>query len=159
MFPEEGVYEFESDTDAREVLVRIRAAGLVRIEHRERGWRAFFFVGQVMISDDDVEIVFARPVEWFVRADAAVDADDEFISVSDCFLECRLLDAVTFREAVWNVEACIRAEKLERAQQHGGAGCSIDVVIAVDQDRLARLGWALQASDALFHAEHVIRLV
>src|ERR1044071_3802835 len=109
MFSEEGGYEFESHADAREVLVRIRAAGLVRIEHGECGRRAFLFIGQVVIGDDNVEAVLGCPVEWLVRADAAVDADYEFVTVSDCFLEGRLLNAVTFSEAMWNVKTCVSA--------------------------------------------------
>ena len=89
VFPKQRVYELESDADTGEILIRIFATNLVRIEHRESGRRAFFFIGQVMIGDDYVETVVARPVEWFVSANATVDTDDEFVTVGECFLERR----------------------------------------------------------------------
>src|SRR5689334_7574870 len=113
----------------------------------------------MVIGDDHVEAVILRPVEWLMRADAAVDADDEFVTIGDGFFEGGLLNAVAFGEAMWNVKAGVRAEEFQRAQEHCCSGCAIDVVITVDQDRLARLDRALQASDGLLHPEHGIRLV
>src|ERR1044071_9588522 len=94
-----------------------------------------------------------------MRPDAAVDADDEFVTISDSFFERGLLNAVTFGEAMWDVRAGVCAEEFERAQKHCCSGCAVDVVIAVDQDRLTRFNRALEASDGLLHAEHGIRLV
>ncbi len=61
---------------------------------------------------------------------------------------------------MWNVKAGVCAEQFERAQEHGGAGRSIDVVVAVDQESAHRVSIArLQTSDGLPHAEHGIRFV
>src|SRR5215207_4841135 len=119
------------------MLVRVFAPGLVWIEHGERGRRACFFVRQVVIGDDHVETHFARPVEWFVSAYAAVDADDEFVAIGESLFECRLLNAVAFSEAMWNVESGVCAEEFESTQKNGGAGCSINVVVTVDQNGLS----------------------
>ena len=56
------MHQFESDAHAGEILVRIITAELIGIKHRESGRRAFVFVGQMMIGDDDVEAVIARPI-------------------------------------------------------------------------------------------------
>jgi hypothetical protein len=122
-------------------------------------WCAFFLVGQVMIGDDYVEPVVARPIKWFMRADAAIDTNDEFVAIGHRSFERGLLNAVTFSKAMGDVKTGVRAEQFERAQQHCGSSCAIDVVIAVDQNRLPAFDCALQASHSLFHAEHAIRLV
>src|SRR5688500_8452940 len=83
----ESVNQFESDSDSGQMLVRIFATCLVGIKHGERGRRAFFFVRQMVIGDDHVETDFAGPIEWFVSAYAAVDADYEFVSIGESFFE------------------------------------------------------------------------
>jgi hypothetical protein len=104
------VDELKCDSDAGEVLVGIFATNLIRIKHRI-GWRrAFFFIGQVMIGNDYVEALVARPVERLVCANAAVDTDDDFVTIGECLFECRLLNAVAFSEAMWNVETGVCAE-------------------------------------------------
>src|SRR5829696_4460118 len=113
----------------------------------------------MVIGDDHVETMIARPVEWFVSANATVDTDDEFVAIGEGLLERGLLNAVTFGEAMRDVKASLRAEQLQSAQQHGGSSGAIDVVIAIDQNGLASFDRASQTSDGLSHAEHGIRLV
>ncbi len=60
-FAEERVRELEGDADAREILVRVVAAALVRVEDGEGGRRPFVVVGQVVIRDDHVEAVRLAP--------------------------------------------------------------------------------------------------
>src|SRR6185369_8730633 len=105
------VHELESYSDAREILVGVFTSKLVRIQHCESRRSAFLLIGQMMIGDDYVEAFITRPVEWFVCANAAVDTDDESVTIGECFLERWLLDAIAFREAMWNVKAGICAEE------------------------------------------------
>src|SRR5918999_356109 len=97
--------EFERDADTGEVLVRILATLLVRIEDGECRRSAFVFVRQVMVGNDYVETFFACPMKWRVRADAAVDAHDQFVTFCERLFECCLLDTVTFGETMRNVKS------------------------------------------------------
>ncbi len=126
------------------MFVRVFATGLVRIQHRERGRGATVFVREVVIRDDHVEVVIACPVKRFVCANAAIDADDEFVTVGDGVLECGLLNAVTFSEAMRDMKARFCAKQFQRTQQHGGAGGAVNVVISVDQNRLTGINSLLE---------------
>src|SRR5947209_1331142 len=76
----ERMSEFESDAHARKVFVWIVAALLIRIENAE-GWRrALAFIRQVMVRDDNVQLILARPMQRLVRAYAAINADDESVA-------------------------------------------------------------------------------
>ena len=108
--------QLEGNADAGQILVRIFTAVLIRIQYCQRGRRAFILVRQMMISDDDVEAVCARPMKRFVRRDAAVDADNQFVSFSGSFFERILSNAVTFSEAVRNVIARRSSQHSQRAQ-------------------------------------------
>ena len=55
MLSKQRVDEFERDPDTGEVLVRIRAPGLVRIEYCKRGRRAFRFIWQNRIERWDMD--------------------------------------------------------------------------------------------------------
>src|SRR5262249_47328595 len=110
------------------------ATSLIRIQHRKRRRCAFVLVGQMMVGDDYVETVVARPVEWFVGADAAVNADDEFVTFVKGAFECGLLNAIAFGEAMRYVKAGASVEQFQRAQKDRCAGGAVDVVVAVDQD-------------------------
>src|SRR6185369_1290237 len=147
VFAKERVDEFESNADARQVLVRILTSNLVRVQYGEGRRRAFFFVGQVMIGDDYVETIVARPVKRLVCANAAIDADDEFVTIGDGFFECGLLNSVTFGEAMRDVKACVCAEEFQCAQEHGGAGRAVNVVVTVDQNGLTRFDCAFETRD------------
>src|SRR5688500_20376340 len=109
--------ELKRHADAGKVLVRIRATCLVRVEHGESGRRAFLFIREVVIRNDHVETVVASPVKGFVRANATVDADDEFVSFGDGAFECWLLNAVAFGETMRNVKTGAGAEKFQRSEE------------------------------------------
>ena len=89
-----------------------------------------------------------------MRANAAVDADDEFVAVGESAFECGLLNAVAFGETVRDVKAGACAEKFQCAEQDGGAGSAVDVVIAIDQHGLVRFDGVFDARDGFAHTEH-----
>ena len=74
--------QLESYAHAGKILVRILAAMLIRIKHGQRRRRAFIFIRQVVIGDDYVEPVRARPMQRLVRAYAAIDADHQLVSIT-----------------------------------------------------------------------------
>src|SRR2546429_7730885 len=85
------------------MFVRIIAAVLIWIEHREGRRRSFVVVGKMMIRDNYIEPIRARPMQRFVRAYSTIDADDQFVTFARGFFQCRLLNAITFSEAMRHV--------------------------------------------------------
>ena len=151
--------ELEGDAHARERLVGVRAAALVRIQHGEGGRRSLVLVRQVMVCHDNVERVGARPFERLVRAYAAVNADDERVAFQLRAFENVAAYAVALGETVRHVVARRRAEDFERAPEDDRARRAVNVVVAVNQNALARLDRAQYARDRLAHAEHQVRVV
>ena len=80
------VHELESDTHARQILIRIRTTSLVRVKHGDRRRSPMLIIRKMMVGDDNVEAVFARPVQRLVRGNSAIDADDELVTFSDRLL-------------------------------------------------------------------------
>ena len=68
--------QFESNADAGEIFIRIVTAVLVGIQDSQSRRCSFIFVRQMMIGNDDVQAIRARPMQRLVRAYAAIDADD-----------------------------------------------------------------------------------
>ena len=140
-FFEQSVNELEGNANAGKILVRISATLLVGIKNCVSRRDTFAFIRQVMVGDDYVETVVSRPVKWFMRANAAVNADGEFVTFGHRSFQRRLLNSITFSEPMRHMKAGLRAQQIQRAQQHGRAGCPVNVVVAVDKDRFARDRW------------------
>ena len=99
----------------------------------ESGRCALIRIRQVMVCDDHVKAVRARPFERFVCADAAVNADDEFAAVGCGAFEHILPDAVAFSETVRNMKSCLCTQKIQRAEENRRAGSAINVVVPVNE--------------------------
>ena len=97
------VNQLEGDANARQILIGIFTAFLIRIQHCQRGRCAFFLVRQMMVGDDDVEAIRARPMKRLMRGDAAVDTDYQFVSLTRGLFERILSNAITLCEAMRNV--------------------------------------------------------
>ncbi len=78
--------EFESHAHSGEIFIRIIASVLIWIQDSQCRRRSFVFVRQVMIGNDNVESISPGPKQRLVRADAAIDADDQLISIAHRFL-------------------------------------------------------------------------
>jgi hypothetical protein len=95
---QDGVSEFEGDSGAAEVGVRVIAIGATGVDDGEgRGEGGF---GEVVVCDDDVDIEFAGAADGGFGADAVIDADDETDAAGGGFVDGRRLEAVTVEEAV-----------------------------------------------------------
>ena len=57
----------------------------------------------MMIRNDDVQPVVTRPMKRLVRANSAIDADDEFVTFARGFFERCLLNTVAFGETMRDV--------------------------------------------------------
>src|SRR6266550_3930311 len=123
--------QFESDAHTREVLIGIGTAVLIWIEYSAREWRAFVFIGQVMIGNDYIQALLPGPNKWLVSADAAIDTDDEFVAVSDGLLQRGLLNSITFRETMRHMVTSATTKQLQRPQKDRCASGSVHVVVTV----------------------------
>src|SRR6185369_1563785 len=104
-FAKQCMDQFECDTYTSKILIGITTTRLIRIEHSECWRSAYSFVRQMMIGNDYVEPVVARPVEGFVRTNAAINANHQLVTFPKCLFQRGLLNSVAFRETVWNVIA------------------------------------------------------
>ena len=105
----------------------------------------------VMVDDDDLERSGLGLLERFERLRAAVDADRQ---AGALFLELaqRLARrAVAFHQPVGDVDHRLGAEAAEQQDEQRRAGCSVDVIVAENCDRLARLDRVGEPFRALVH--------
>src|SRR4029079_19511825 len=129
--------QLERHADAREMFIGILAAGLVRIDDCER-WRiSVFFVRQMMIRYDHVEPIVAGPDQRFETADTAIDRDHERKPVGLGLFKSGRVDAIALGKAVRHVKACFGTKHLERPTEQYSSSCSVDVVVAPNEDLFA----------------------
>src|SRR5881394_1841465 len=92
-----------------------------------------------MIRDDKVDAVLFRPCDRFEASNPAIDTDRYRASVGLGLFKCRDVDAITFGKPIRNVERGLSSEQLQRLSEKYGPGRAVDIVIAPDQDLLARI--------------------
>src|SRR5437868_2032147 len=100
MLTQQSMRELESDADTRKVLIRVHAAGLIRIHDGDGRRVAAHLIGKMVIGNDHVQPVIARPLERLEAADAAIDADHERISVLLSLLKCWDIDPIALSESI-----------------------------------------------------------
>ena len=93
----------------------------------------------MVIGDDYIEPIIARPVEWFVRAYAAVNANRKFVAFGNGLLQCGLLNAVTFSETMRHMESGFRAQQIQCSKENGRSRGAVNIVVAVNQYGFARI--------------------
>ena len=115
-----------------------------------------------MVGDDEVEAEAASGFRFSKGAHAGVNGDDKTDTFSMGSFKHARLHAVAIAQAVRDVEA----DEIPWAAEHFDCGfeqnhgdCSVDVVVAVEQDRFTRGDGALDAIDGAIHAEHQIWIV
>ena len=96
-----------------------------------------------MIRDDYIEPIRARPMQWLVRAYPTIDADDQFVPFARGFLQRRLLNAIAF----------------SKAMRHVITGGRINIVIAVNQDRISIIDGPEKTPYRVGHPTHQKRIV
>src|ERR1041385_7176595 len=112
-----------------------------------------------MISDDYIKTVVACPVEWVVCANSTIHADNNLVSVLNRSLQRGLLDAIAFGETVRHMKTCFRAQQVKRPQKNRRSRRAVDVIVAIDENRLTFRDRAQYAWHRVSHAAHKIRVV
>ena len=151
---EDGLRQLERDGGAAERFFRIRAAGLIGIENGERVRDCVVGIGQVVVGDDEVEAETARGFSFGESPHAGIDGDDQAHALGIRGLKHARLQAVALANAMRHVEAHHAAEHLDGGFEQDDGGGAVDVVIAVEQNRLARGDGLLQAVRGGLHAQH-----
>ena len=158
--------ELERHARSAEILVRVGAARLFGIEHRQclrdtLGDR-LLARGQVVVRDDAVYAQLAGSLDHGKRANARIYADEN----GEAFV-ARPLDhfgphPVAFPHPVRDVvipQGGIGADQLQRGVENQDGHRAIRVIVAVNEDLLAALDGLEDAADGRLHAEHLKGIV
>ena len=103
------------------------------MDDRRVGQRAVGARG-VVVGDDDVEPGRARGRDLLDGGDRAVDGDQQVGPAGGEPLDGRHRQAVAVVDPARQVPVDFGAERAQRADEHGGGGDAVDVVVAVDGD-------------------------
>ena len=88
-----------------------------------------------MIGHDDVDAQSGRVLHHLVRANAGIDADDQLHAQRRGVLHRFALHAIAVANAMRDETSGDRARQIEHFLQHHQRAGSIDVVIAIEQNR------------------------
>jgi hypothetical protein len=90
--------------------------------------------GAVVVGDDHVHPGRAGARDLLDRGDRAVDGDQQVGAALGQAVDGRGGEAVAVRAAAREVPVDVGADRAQRADEHGGGGHAVDVVVAVDGD-------------------------
>ncbi len=155
---EQRLRQLECHACAAEMLAGIGAIRLVGVEDGERLGQPHGGLGQMVIGDDQIQ----REPRGFLGggkgADAGVHADDEFHPVGRGACQHLGLHAIAITQTMRDVIADGAAENLDRGLEQNDGRRAVDVVIAIDEDRLTCRDRLLDASDCHGHAVQRVRI-
>ncbi len=108
----------------------------------------------MMIDDDHVDARIPRHGQRIERLCAAIDGDDQRGAFGTKPHQRLARGAIAFHQPVGDIGAGGQAEIAQQADKERGAGRAIDIIVAEDGDRLARLH---RVGDARGGALHVLK--
>ena len=108
----------------------------------------------MVVGDDEVEAEAARGFSFSECAHAGVDGDDDANAFGVGGFEHARLHAVAVAQAMRNMKADEAAEHFDGGFEQDDGDGAVDVVVAIEQDRLARGDGSFDALDGGGHAEH-----
>ncbi len=149
---EQRLGQLECDARAAEVLARVGAVRLVGVEDGERLGQSHRRFGQVVVGDDEVEVEARGFIRGGEGADAGVHTDDEAHVLGRGAGEHLGLHAIAVAQAMRDVIADGATEDFDGRLEQDDRSGAVDVVVAVDEDRLARGDGLLDARDRCCHA-------
>ncbi len=104
----------------------------------------------VVIDDDDIDIARSSGGQRLVTGGAAIDGDDQLGAIVDQLIDRRRIGAVSFEDAIGNIDGRPDAEMAEKTVHQRRGGRAVDIVVAEDRDALAALDGTHQADRGLF---------
>ena len=141
--PQRGQHE-EHHADAGNVLRRIRAAGLIRIDDDRLGKRR---ARQVVIGDENVDAARFRGCNAFDAADAVVHRDDQLRAAVRGKRDDFGRQPITELEAIRYDEIRLRTERAQTLERNRAGGRAVCVVIGDDDDAFTAVDCGDQAID------------
>ncbi len=133
---------------------RIAASVLIGIENRERTRDRVINLREVVIRNDQVKAKLSCSLCLGECAHPGVNGNDEADAIGIRGLEHCRLQAVSLANPMRNVKAHRAAKHFNGGLEQYHCGCSVNVVVAVQQDRLFARDGALNALDGSLHAQH-----
>ncbi len=140
--PAQGPQQVEGHARAgelRQPAARQRRGGGV---HHQPGGHGL--AGGVVVGDDGVDPGSLQPRDLLEVGDAAVHGDEQ-LAARGVLRHPLGVDAVAVLQPVGDEGLDVPAQLAQPQQQHGRAGDAVGVVVAVDEDALARADGALEA--------------
>jgi hypothetical protein len=107
-----------------------------------------------MVGKDEVKAETLRGFSLSKGPHAGVHGDDEADAFSVRGFQHGRLQTVAFKQAMRDVEARFAAEHFNGGFEQDDGGGAVDVVIAIEEDGLARGDGALDALDGAVHSAH-----
>ncbi len=149
--------ELERDADGGEILVGRRTARPFRIQHRERaGQRS---TGQMVVGDDHVDPRRLQVRDRRMRARSAVAGHDQRGAGGLRGAHARRAQVVAVRETMRNERHRRATERAQRAHHQRGGTDAVDVVVAVNENRLTGAHRSRQTLDGTIEIGQAFRLV
>lgn len=135
VFALDRTHELESNTNAGKILVRIAAVILLWVNDRDRiGYR--LLAALVVIGDDQIDSDQACILCFLGCRYAAINADDE----ADAFLvqtvDRGVIKSIALSDAVGDIRIALKAAASQPIGQQAGRCYTVNVIIAVNGDRL-----------------------
>ncbi len=149
--------QFEHDTHAAQVFVRVRTRRLVWIQHRtgigEPLWRL------VMVGDDNVHAQATRQSHFLPRRTPTIDRNQQAYPRTGELSHGISIETIPFAGALWNVVRHLEAQLMKKRHQQRGGRDSVHIIIAVDGDAFALADGCYQALHRLLHPMQAIGIV
>ena len=153
----ETLHDLEGDANARQPLEGVAAIPAIRID--DAVCRGQILVLSMVVDDDHVDPTLARQMQSFECRNAIVDSDDEAGTKGNGFVHTRGLEAIAVDMAVRQEKMAPSPDVLQKIEHQGGAAHTVDVVIAVYDDRFVPTHGTLDALGAALQIREQFRRV
>ena len=131
----DGARKLERNAHTGKVLVRVAAAFLLGV-YDCHGIGDGLLTALVVVGDDKINAYFLGKHRLVGSGNAAVDADDEADTLVLERLYRRSVQTVALLDAVGDVRVAVDTTAAQPVGQKAGRGYAVDIVVAVDCDRL-----------------------
>ncbi len=157
---QQAVREFENETDGAEVVPRLVAVASVDVRVDEQTLVERLLLRAMVIDHHHIDALADKVGDLLVRVGAAVERDEKLgLALLQRAVDGAARKAVTVLHAARHDEARLRAKAAQDAHEQRGAAHAVHIVVAEDDDVLARVDGFAQARGARLHVVQEERIV